>query len=177
MIPAPGFNPAPFDFTLSMIHDEDIDLTVFHESTADFIHDKATHHFICPAGKTLYFKGRNAKVDGRYATCHQGAIRDCDPCHLREECLRNEHQKTNRQVCFVNYQTDENKNTATKQMIQKIGSEEGRRRYSQRLGTVEPPFGHIQQMGLRRFSLRTRGKVTRQWQLFCLVQNLKKVYH
>ena len=62
-------------------------------------------------------------------------------------------------------------------MIQKIDSEESRRRYSHRLDTVERPFGHIQQMGLRRFSLRTREKVTRQWQLFCLVHNLKKVYH
>jgi len=146
-------------------------------TTADFIHDKDTHTCICPAGTTLYLKGRNANIDGRFAVCYQGAKRDCEPCHLRKQCLRNEHQKTTRQVCFFNGKTDQSEETATAKMIKKIDSEAGRHQYSQRLGTVEPVFGHIQQMGLRQFSLRTKEKVTRQWQLFCLVHNLKKVYH
>ncbi|RTZ58962.1 MAG: hypothetical protein DSZ32_06135 [Gammaproteobacteria bacterium] len=39
-----------------------------------------------------------------------------------------------------------------------MDSEAGRHEYGQRLGTVETVFGHIQQMGLRRFSLRTKEK-------------------
>ncbi|MCA3091470.1 MAG: transposase, partial [Rhodocyclaceae bacterium] len=55
-------------------------------------------------------------------------------------------------------------------MKQRIDSLEGRRRYSQRIGTVEPVFGNLRHnKRLNRFTLRGLNKVGTQWRLFCLV--------
>ena len=61
-------------------------------------------------------------------------------------------------------------------MKDKIDSPEGRRTYSKRLGTAEPPFGHIQEMGLTGFTLRGWEKVNGQWRLMCSLHNLKKIH-
>jgi hypothetical protein len=61
-------------------------------------------------------------------------------------------------------------------MKRKIDSAAGRALYSLRVAIVEPPFAHICRiMGLDRFTLRSKTKVNLQWNLFCIVHNLKKV--
>jgi hypothetical protein len=45
-----------------------------------------------------------------------------------------------------------------------------------RVAIAEPPFANICRiMGLDRFTLRGKRKVNIQWNLFCIVHNLKKV--
>ena len=62
-------------------------------------------------------------------------------------------------------------------MREKIDSRVGRHIYSQRLGVVEPVFGHINtMMGFKRFSLRGKKKVNGQWQLITMVHNLLKIH-
>jgi Transposase DDE domain len=62
-------------------------------------------------------------------------------------------------------------------MKQKIDSVLGRHLYSQRLGIVEPVFGHLREnIGLGRFSLRGKTKVDGQWKLMTLVHNLTKIH-
>ena len=69
------------------------------------------------------------------------------------------------------------KGTLIEAMKEKIDSVQGRAVYSQRLGTVEPVFGHIREMmGIKRFSLRGKKKVNAQWQLIATIHNLLKVY-
>ena len=54
--------------------------------------------------------------------------------------------------------------------------DEGRYRYSLRLGTVEPVFADINHAtGLRRFNLRGRRKVNAQWMMYCLAHNIGKI--
>ncbi len=61
-------------------------------------------------------------------------------------------------------------------MKPRIDSPEERRRYSQRLGTVEPVFGNLRHnKRLNRFTLRGLNKVGTQWRLFCLVHNIEKL--
>ena len=61
-------------------------------------------------------------------------------------------------------------------MKRKIDSTVGRAMYSLRVAIAEPPFAHICQiMGLNRFTLRGKAKVNTQWNLYCIVHNLKKV--
>jgi hypothetical protein len=61
-------------------------------------------------------------------------------------------------------------------MKKRIDSSEGRRRYRQRFGTVEPVFGNLcYNKGLDRFTLRGRAKVKGQWALYCLVHNIEKL--
>jgi Transposase DDE domain len=53
----------------------------------------------------------------------------------------------------------------------------GRMLYSMRLAIAEPPFAHICHiMGLNRFSHRGKRKVNTQWNLFCIVHNMKKIH-
>ena len=58
----------------------------------------------------------------------------------------------------------------------KIDTDQGRYRYSLRLGTVEPVFADINHAtGLRRFSLRGQRKVNAQWMMYCLAHNIGKI--
>lgn len=67
-------------------------------------------------------------------------------------------------------------NEVLEAMKQRIDSPEGRRRYSQRIGTVEPVFANIRHnKRLNRFTLRGRHKVRVQWRLYCLVHNIEKM--
>jgi hypothetical protein len=66
--------------------------------------------------------------------------------------------------------------TWTSRMKRKIDTDPGRRRYSRRLGIVEPVFANIcDKRGLRRFSHRGKTKVNTQWLLYCMVHNIGKV--
>ncbi len=60
-------------------------------------------------------------------------------------------------------------------MREKIDSPAGRAIYAHRMGLIEPVFGHTQQRGLRRFTLRGQVKVDTQWKLFCIVHNVAKL--
>jgi len=62
-------------------------------------------------------------------------------------------------------------------MKRKIDSSVGKSLYSMRLAIAEPPFANIcHAIGLKRFSLRGKKKVNTQWNLFCIVHNLKKIH-
>ncbi len=62
-------------------------------------------------------------------------------------------------------------------MRQKIDSVKGRLIYNRRLATVEPVFTNIRStLGLDRFTLRGKKKVSIQWRLYCTVHNLLKVH-
>jgi hypothetical protein len=62
-------------------------------------------------------------------------------------------------------------------MKRKIDSTVGRMLYSMRLAIAEPPFAHIcHAMGLKRFSHRGKTKVNTQWNLFCILHNMKKIH-
>ena len=143
----------------------------------DFIYDRESLTCICPAGKRLYLKQRHVVIRGYQAVCFMGAKRDCGPCPLRSQCLKDPAQSTTRQVYFFEARSPEAPQTFTAKMKRKIDSLAGRTIYSQRLGTVEPVFANIcGTLGLRRFSLRGKIKVDTQWKLFCIVHNLLKIH-
>ena len=62
-------------------------------------------------------------------------------------------------------------------MREKLRSEAGRTVYKMRKAIVEPVFGQIkEQRGFRRFSLRGKENVSREWKLVCAVNNLLKLF-
>lgn len=148
-----------------------------HFTPKDFIYDSKGLTCICPAGKRLYLKQRRVVIRGYQAVCFMGAKRDCGPCALRSRCLKDPNQSTTRQVYFFGDRSAQAPETFTAKMKRKIDSLTGRHIYSQRLGTVEPVFANIcSTLGLRRFSLRGKTKVSTQWKLFCIVHNLLKIH-
>jgi len=143
----------------------------------DFSYDPDQLTCTCPAGKALYRNGVNVTIKGRTGIKFTAPNSACKACHLRANCLRDENQKTPRQVVFFREPTNPTDNSVAR-MKAKIDSPSGRMIYSKRLGTVEPPFGNLRyHKGLDRFTLRGRKKVDGQWKLFALVHNIEKLAH
>src|SRR5487761_1983310 len=62
-------------------------------------------------------------------------------------------------------------------MREKLRTGAGRAVYKMRKAIVEPVFGQIkEQRGFRRFSLRGKENVSREWKLVCAVSNLLKLF-
>jgi transposase len=131
----------------------------------------------CPAGKVMWLKARRARIGHHLFMQFQGYEKDCNRCGLRRRCLRTPNQHTPRQINVALDITEEQKAGIIERMKRKIDSPKGRHIYSQRLGTVEPVFGHITDaIGIRRFSLRGKRKVDGQWKLMMMLHNILKIH-
>ena len=142
----------------------------------DFTFDREHGTCVCPAGKTLHLNSANAIISGRNAIVFKGTTATCDACPLRSQCLRKPDVTAVRQVAFFEGSiASKLPNPHCRAMREKIDSDKGRAIYAQRMGLIEPVFGHTQQRGLRRFTLRGQAKVDTQWKLFCIVHNVAKL--
>jgi hypothetical protein len=143
---------------------------------SDFRYDADARTCVCPAGKSLNRSGQDHVNRDNIWTRFQGKKRDCVPCAHRALCLRTPATTAVRSVMFFQGKTAPLPETHTARMKHRIDSPEGRMRYGQRFGTVEPVFGNLcYNKGLTRFTLRGRTKVDGQWKLFCLVHNIEKL--
>jgi transposase len=141
----------------------------------DFIFDRENGTCLCPAQKMLKLNSANAIINGRKATVFKGTTATCEACPLRSQCLRKPDVTAVRQVAFFEGSVESKlPNPHCRAMREKIDSDKGRAIYAHRMGLVEPVFGHTQQRGLRRFTLRGQSKVDTQWKLFCIVHNVAK---
>lgn len=140
---------------------------------SDFRYDCKKNKLICPAGnelsvKSSSYKNKKKKVKG---TLYAAKKTDCRKCPLRDKCLRKENTE-HRHVAILSSSRD----SYTGKMIEKFDSLKGRHMYSRRMGTVEPVFANIRNMiGLDRFTLRGKKKVSTQWKLYCIVHNIGKI--
>jgi transposase len=146
-------------------------------SSNDFIFPKDFSHCICPAGKRLYRSGYNVTVKNFKAIKFKAPKSACLPCGLRTQCLRRPEKTEIRQVAYFIGKSATGEERFTERMKRKIDTAIGRAIYGLRLAIGEPPFAHIRSiLGLNRFTLRGKQKVNIQWNLFCIVHNLKKIY-
>lgn len=142
----------------------------------DFTFDREHSTCVCPAGKALHLNSANAIISGRKAIVFKGTPATCEACPLRSRCLRKPDVTAVRQVAFFDGSVASKlPNPHCRAMREKIDSPDGRAVYAHRMGLVEPVFGHIQQRGLRRFTLRSQAKVDTQWKLYCIVHNVAKL--
>ncbi len=131
----------------------------------------------CPAGHSLWLKAKRARIGHHLFMQFRAYEKDCMNCGLRKRCLKSEQQRTPRQVNVALDIGQDQKAGIIERMKRKIDSPQGRHIYSQRLGTVEPVFGHITDaIGIKRFSLRGKRKVDGQWKLMMLLHNLLKIH-
>jgi transposase len=147
-------------------------------TTKDFTFPEDFSYCICPAGQRLYRSGFNVTVKNFKAIKFKGAKSSCLPCRLRSRCLRKPEKTDIRQVAYFTGRSAIGEQRFTEKMKEKIDSATGRAIYSMRLAVGEPPFAHIRSiLGLDRFTLRGKQKVNTQWNLFCIVHNLKKIHN
>ncbi|MGB3212282.1 MAG: transposase [Desulforhopalus sp.] len=143
----------------------------------DFISAEDFSYCLCPAGKKLYRSGCNVKVKNLQAFKFKGPKKFCLPCKLRKECLRHPAWTECRQVAYFTGKNGQGKQCFTDKMKRNIDTAIGRAIYSMRLAVGEPPFAHIiSVLRLDKYSLRGKRKVNNQWNLFCIVHNLKKIH-
>jgi transposase len=135
----------------------------------DFHHDEALDRYICPNGKVLRLRAKQF-FDGRYLyRKYLAAEEDCQGCPLRPRCISAAGAKRKQLSIPL-------KESLSKQMVEKIDTEAGRRIYPQRLAIAEPVFANIRiNKRLDRFSLRGKVKVNIQWLMYCLVHNIEKI--
>jgi hypothetical protein len=132
-------------------------------------------HCICPAGQKLHSNGSACTINGRSSHKYIGSQSGCGLCEQRSLCLRHPQRTAVRQVAIF-AKGLASANQALESMKQRVDSPEGRRRYSQRIATVEPVFGNLRHnKRFNRFTLRGRHKVGVQWRLYCLVHNIEKL--
>jgi transposase len=145
---------------------------------SDFTYDAEARTCVCPAGQSLYRKGKQLATKGHIADRFQGAKGVCGPCPMRAQCLRTPEQTKTRQVAFFTGKTAVLADSHTARRQRRIDTPEERARYAQRFATVEPVFGNLRyHKKLDRFTLRGQPKVNGQWKLFCMVQNIEKLAH
>ena len=138
----------------------------------DFHYDATLDQYSCPDGKVLRLQVKRCVDHGNVYRKYVAAEKDCQGCPLRARCLYG--MEARRKHLAVPIGTDGI--NLSKQMVEKIETEPGRRIYPQRLAIVEPVFANIRSnKRLDRFTLRGKIKVNIQWLLYCLVHNIEKI--
>ena len=135
-------------------------------------------HCICPAGKRLYSEGADCTIGGRKASRFCKVVRDCLPCALRGQCPRKPDTTKARHVAFLMAKRSGTE-SYTDRMKRRIDLEEGKRLIAARFATVAQVFGNLRHNKLlTRFTLRGKGKVDGQWELYYMGHNVEKLaYH
>lgn len=138
----------------------------------DFHHDATLDQYSCPDGKVLRLQVKRCVDHGNVYRKYVAAEKDCRGCPLRARCLYGTDAKRKHLAVPIGTEGI----NLSKQMVEKIETEPGRRIYPQRLAIVEPVFANIRSnKRLDRFTLRGKIKVNIQWLLYCLVHNIEKV--
>lgn len=135
----------------------------------DFHHDEALDQYICPNGKILILRVKRVLDHGHLYRQYFAAEKDCQACPLRPRCIYGAGAKRKQLSVPIGI-------SLSKQMMEKIETEQGRRIYPQRLAIAEPVFANIRiNKRLDRFTLRGKVKVNIPWLMYCLVHNIEKI--
>jgi hypothetical protein len=139
----------------------------------DFSFDTTKQVYLCPQGKELTCHARNQTNRYRTYDVFHARVEDCATCPARARCL----SKADTSRRYLSIQVDSQQPNLIDEMKAKIDSEQGKRIYARRLGSVEPVFANIcVHKRMNRFTLRNKSKVDVQWRLFALVHNIGKIH-
>ena len=135
----------------------------------DFRYEEGLDQYICPQGKILKLLVKRVLDHGHLYRKYIAAEKDCQTCPLKSRCVYGKGGKRQHLAVPIG-------ESLSKQMVEKIDTEEGRRIYPQRLAIAEPVFANIRiNKRLDRFTLRTKIKVNIQWLSISLVHNIEKI--
>ncbi len=168
-----------FEYSLSCLIDTELDLSAFEQHYNDDENDRPAYdpRLLLKIVILAYSKSiiSSRKIE---RLCRENIIFMTPSADAQPHCLRSEKQETPRQANVKLDVTAEQKAGVIERMKHKIDSAFGRHVYSQRLGTVEPVFGHLAEaIGIKRFSRRCRKKVDGQWKLMMMMlHNILKIH-
>jgi len=129
-----------------------------------FSYDATTDTYRCPQGKSLGYHSTHHNPQGIPIRRYRG--RDCPGCARRHECTTGRYRRITRDP----------REAVVQQMRNRLDSAIGKHRMRLRQQVVEPIFGHLKQnWKYRDFLLRGKAKVTGEFLLMCIADNLKKM--
>lgn len=144
-------------------------------SHTEFVVDFEGKQAICPNGKEMLYLGDDFETVNGPHIRFRGYLKDCRECPLQNKCMKNDVKLQGRQISVLI--ESKKKVTQLDKMRKIIDSDEGKQLYSRRMYTIEPVFGNIcSNKRLDKLSLRGEAKVTAQWQLYCMVHNVEKLW-
>lgn len=149
------------------------DIIPSSEFTIDPIHRTC----ICPSGESLTLR-RVREEEGFETLFFEGRLLQCRHCDKKAQCMHNPDAANHRKGSGRQVSLKIQKNPSyTDWMKHRVDTAQGKAIYAHRMSTVEPVFANItSQKKLNRFSLRGRNKVNGQWQMFCLIHNIEKLF-
>ena len=136
---------------------------------ATLFYNKQKDCYTCPMGQAMNFIGEVTRKTstGFVQTLKRYQAKNCATCPLNGAC----HKAQGNRIVEVNNNLHRHKAIA----YALLNSEEGITRRQQRCCDVEPVFGNIKQNhGFKRFMLRGKEKVTIEWGLVSIAQNIRK---
>lgn len=125
--------------------------------------------YICPMGQQMHYIGgaKRKTSTGFEQTSKRYQAKNCSNCPLNGVC----HKSKGNRIIEINNKLMDYKEEA----YQLLNSETGIEKRKQRCHDVEPIFGNIKQNhGFRRFMLRGKEKVSIEWGLLAIAQNIRK---
>ena len=141
-----------------------------HSFTADKLHyNKEQDIYICPMGQPMQNIGTyNKKTStGFEQTLTRYQAKNCATCPLNGAC----HKSKGNRIIEINKNLNQHKQIA----FDLLNSETGIEHRKKRCHDVEPVFGNIKQNHhFRRFMLKGEEKVSIEWGLLSIAQNLRK---
>jgi transposase len=125
--------------------------------------------YYCPMGQQMDYIGtyKRETSTGFEQTTKKYQAQNCDGCPLRSRCHKSKYNR----IIEINHQLNYYKQIAK----EKLNSEQGIKHRKQRAVDVEPVFGNIKyNHHFKRFMLRGKEKVSIEFGLLALAQNLRK---
>jgi len=141
----------------------------------DFKYREKEGCYECPHGKKLLYKGAD-EIKGEEVKYYRASLTDCRSCAGFRKCIQSKkgQDEIKKGKNLVIRKSNE-PGSLTREMREKLASEEYREKYARRIQIAEPVFADIGYCKrLNRFTLRGKEKVNGQWRLYCIVHNLGK---
>lgn len=129
-----------------------------------FRYDKENDHYVCPQNKVLSVRGKSNDQGRSYIDYK---CSECQHCPVKHLCTTAKNREIKREV----------REHIKEEALERLKTEEGRKIYAKRGWMVETKFGHFKHnLKYRMFSLRGLTKVSGEFNLVCLANNLMKIY-
>lgn len=126
----------------------------------NFKYNESKDEFICPQGRSLRLT--ETRMGTKIYIC-----RNCKNCFAKSQCAKGKNRQINHNPQLEKYKLE---------MREKLNSEEGGKKYLERMSDVEPPFGNIAcNQNARNFLCRGRTMVKIEFGLSCFAHNLVKI--
>lgn len=133
----------------------------------NFIYDKSSNTYSCPAGKILRYTGKEKRI-GKTNYRYNASWNDCKVCHFKDKCCP-ENKKKGRTL------TRGEDMAVIMTFREKVQTEEAKDIYKRRGEVAEFPNCWIKsKIGLRQFRLQGLIKVTMEALWACLTYNIKQ---